>query len=212
MKKLLIVILAALPFVAYAQMPGMPGGMQMPGMQDLPEETIVAETQSMVSQFALNEDQAAKLLDLNKKYLGKVSYPVILPPEAEEAMKNAAANRPAGGAGAAGGFSMGNMSQEDRDQMMSMMNQMQERMAEIEDNQTAYEEGLASILDKKQMKKWRKAKKHYQREQELQMERQFGGMGGFGGGFPGGGMPGGGGGFGGGMPGGGFPGGGGFGF
>ena len=209
MKKLLIVILAALPFVAYAQMPGMPGGMQMPGMQDLPEETIVAETQSMVAEYALNEDQAAQLLELNKKYLGKVSYPVILPPEAEEAMKNAAANRPEGGAG---GFNMGNMSQEDRDQMMSMMNQMQERMAEIEDNQTAYEEGLASILDKKQMKKWRKAKKHYLREQELQMERQFGGMGGFGGGFPGGGMPGGGGGFGGGMPGGGFPGGGGFGF
>ena len=188
-------------------MPGMPGGMQMPGMQDLPEETIVAETQSMVAQYALNEDQAARLLDLNKKYLGKVSYPVILPPEAEEAMKNAAANRPAGGAG---GFNMGNMTQEDRDQMMSMMNQMQDMMAQIEDNQTAYEDGLASILDKKQMKKWKKAKKHYQREQELQMERQFSGMGGFGGGMPGGG-------FGGGMPGGGgfgggFPGGGGFGF
>ena len=208
MKKLLVIVLAALPFVAFAQMPGMPGGMQMPGMQDLPEETIVAETQSMVAQYALNEDQAAKLLDLNKKYLGKVSYPVILPPEAEEAMKNAAANRPAGGAG---GFNMGNMTQEDRDQMMSMMNQMQDMMAQIEDNQTAYEDGLASILDKKQMKKWKKAKKHYQREQELQMERQFSGMGGFGGGMPGGG------GFGGGMPGGGgfgggFPGGGGFGF
>ena len=123
MKKLLVIVLAALPFVAFAQMPGMPGGMQMAGMQDLPEETIVAETQSMVADLGLNEDQAAQLLELNKKYLGKVSYPVILPPEAEEAMKNAAANRPAGGAG---GFSMGNMSQEDRDQMMSMMNQMQE--------------------------------------------------------------------------------------
>ena len=204
MKKLLVIVLAALPFVAYAQMPGM----QMPNMQDLPEATIVSETESMVAQYGLNEDQAAKLLDLNKQYLGKVSYPVILPPEAEEAMKNAAANRPAGGAG---GFNMGNMTQEDRDQMMSMMNQMQDMMAQIEDNQTAYEDGLASILDKKQMKKWKKAKKHYQREQELQMERQFSGMGGFGGGMPGGG------GFGGGMPGGGgfgggFPGGGGFGF
>ena len=67
MKKLLVIVLAALPFVAFAQMPGMPGGMQMPGMQDLPEETIVAETQSMVAQYALNEDQAARLLDLNKK-------------------------------------------------------------------------------------------------------------------------------------------------
>ena len=196
MKKLLVIVLAALPFIAYAQMPGMPGGMQMPGMQDLPEETIVAETQSMVAEYALNEDQAAQLLELNKKYLGKVSYPVILPPEAEEAMKNLAANRPEGGAG---GFSMGNMSQEDRDQMMSRMNEMQDRMAQIEDNQAAYEAGLKSILDKKQMKKWNKGKKHYQKEQQLQMERQFGGMGGFGGGMPGGGM----GGFGGGMPGGG---------
>ena len=203
MKKLLVVVLAALPFVAYAQMPGM----QMPNMQDLPEATIVSETESMVAQYGLNEDQAAKLLDLNKQYLGKVSYPVILPPEAEEAMKNAAANRPAGGAG---GFNMGNMTQEDRDQMMSMMNQMQDMMAQIEENQTAYEDGLASILDKKQMKKWKKAKKHYQTEQQIRMEREFGAMGGFGGGV-GGGMPGGGG-FGGGMPGGGFPGGGGFGF
>ncbi|MBQ6044151.1 MAG: DUF4890 domain-containing protein [Bacteroidales bacterium] len=203
MKKLLVVVLAALPFVAYAQMPGM----QMPNMQDLPEATIVSETESMVAQYGLNEDQAAKLLDLNKQYLGKVSYPVILPPEAEEAMKNASANRPAGGAG---GFNMGNMTQEDRDQMMSMMNQMQDMMAQIEENQTAYEDGLASILDKKQMKKWKKAKKHYQTEQQIRMEREFGAMGGFGGGF-GGGMPGGGG-FGGGMPGGGFPGGGGFGF
>ena len=180
MKKLLIVVLAALPLVAYAQMPGM----QMPNMQDLPEATIISETESMVAQFGLNEDQAAKLLDLNKQYLGKVSYPVILPPEAEEAMKNASANRPAGGAG---GFNMGNMTQEDRDQMMSMMNQMQDMMAQIEDNQTAYENGLASILDKKQMKKWKKAKKHYQTEQQIRMEREFGAMGGFGGGFPGGG-------------------------
>ena len=200
MKKLLVVVLAALPFVAYAQMPGM----QMPGMQDLPEATIVSETESMVAQYGLNEDQAAKLLDLNKQYLGKVSYPVILPPEAEEAMKNASANRPAGGAG---GFNMGNMTQEDRDQMMSMMNQMQDMMAQIEENQTAYEDGLASILDKKQMKKWKKAKKHYQTEQQIRMEREFGAMGGFGGGF-GGDF----GGFGGGGFGGGFPGGGGFGF
>ena len=198
MKKLLIIVLAALPFVAYAQMPGM----QMPGMQDLPEETIVNETQNMVEQFTLTEDQAAQLLDLNKKYLGKVQYPVILPPEAEEATKNASANRPAGGAG----FNMGEMSQENRDQMMSMMNQMQDMMAQIEENQTAYEEGLASILDKKQMKKWRKAKKHYQTEQQIRMEREFGAMGGFGG-FGGGDF---GGGFEGGMPGGGF--GGGFGF
>ena len=72
---------------------------------------------------------------------------------------------------------------------------------------TIYEDGLASILDKKQMKKWKKAKKHYQTEQQIRMEREFGAMGGFGGGL-GGDF----GGFGGGGFGGGFPGGGGFGF
>jgi hypothetical protein len=195
MKKLLVIVFAALPFVMYAQMPGMDfSNMQM----DLPEETIVNYTNGMVADYGLNEDQAAQVLEINKKYLGKVEYPVVLPPEAEEAMNNMS-NRQGGGAG----FDMGNFSQEDRDRMMSMMNEMQERMNDIADNQEAYENALASVLDKKQMKKWKKAKKHYQTDQRIKMEAQFGGMGGFGGGMPGGfggGMPGGG--FGGGMPGG----------
>jgi len=196
MKKLLVIVLAALPFVMYAQMPGMDfSNMQM----DLPEETIVNYTNGMVADYGLNEDQAAQVLEINKKYLGKVEYPVVLPPEAEEAMNNMS-NRQGGGAG----FDMGNFSQEDRDRMMSMMNEMQERMNDIADNQEAYENALASVLDKKQMKKWKKAKKHYQTDQRIKMEAQFGGMGGFGGGMPGGGFGGGmpGGGFGGGMPGG----------
>jgi hypothetical protein len=178
----------------YAQMPGMDfSNMQM----ELSEETIVNYTNGMVADYGLNEDQAAQVLEINKKYLGKVEYPVVLPPEAEEAMNNMG-NRQGGA-----GFDMGNFSQEDRDRMMSMMNEMQERMNDIADNQEAYENALASVLDKKQMKKWKKAKKHYQTDQRIKMEAQFGGMGGFGGGMPGGfggGMPGGG--FGGGMPGG----------
>ena len=196
MKKLLVIVLAALPFTMFAQMPGMDfSNMQM----DLPEETIVNYTNGMVADYGLNEDQAAQVLEINKKYLGKVEYPVVLPPEAEEAMNNMS-NRQGGGAG----FDMGSFSQEDRDRMMSMMNEMQERMNDIADNQEAYENALAGVLDKKQMKKWKKAKKHYQTDQRIKMEAQFGGMGGFGGGMPGGGFGGGmpGGGFGGGMPGG----------
>ena len=196
MKKLLVIVLAALPFTMFAQMPGMDfSNMQM----DLPEETIVNYTNGMVADYGLNEDQAAQVLEINKKYLGKVEYPVVLPPEAEEAMNNMS-NRQGGGAG----FDMGSFSQEDRDRMMSMMNEMQERMNDIADNQVAYENALAGVLDKKQMKKWKKAKKHYQTDQRIKMEAQFGGMGGFGGGMPGGGFGGGmpGGGFGGGMPGG----------
>ncbi|MBO4916892.1 MAG: DUF4890 domain-containing protein [Bacteroidales bacterium] len=197
MKKLMTLVLAALPFVMYAQMPGMDfSNMQM----ELSEETIVNYTNGMVADYGLNEDQAAQVLEINRKYLGKVEYPVVLPPEAEEAMNNMG-NRQGGA-----GFDMGSFSQEDRDRMMSMMNDMQERMNDIADNQEAYENALASVLDKKQMKKWKKAKKHYQTDQRIKMEAQFGGMGGFGGGMPGGGFGGGmpGGGFGGGMPGGGF--------
>ena len=196
MKKILISVLSFLPMIVFAQMPGM----QMPNLQELPEETITSYTQTMVSDLGLSEEQATQVLDLNKRYLGKVEYPVVLPPEAEEAMKNAG-NRQGGA-----GFDPGSMTAEDRQKMMSMMEEMQDMMAQIEDNQAEYEKALSAILDKKQMKAWKKAKKHYQAEQRIRMEQQFGGMGGFGGDF-GGGMPGG---FGGGMPGGGF--GGGFGF
>lgn len=175
MKKIITLVLAAFPFVMYAQMPGMDfSNMQM----ELPEETIVEYTNGMVSDYALTDDQAAKLLDINKQYLGKVEYPVVLPPEAEEAMNNMA-NRQGGA-----GFDPGSFSAEDREKMMSMMNDMQSRMDEIADNQEAYENALASVLDKKQMKKWNKAKKHYQTDQRIKMEAQFGGMG-FGGGFGG---------------------------
>ncbi len=192
MKKILTLVLAAFPCVMFAQMPGFDfSNMQM----ELPEATIVEYTNGMVSDYALNEEQAAKVLEINKQYLGKVEYPVVLPPEAEEAMNNMAS-----GQGAAG-FDPGSFSAEDREKMMSMMNEMQERMNDIADNQEAYENALASVLDKKQMKKWNKAKKHYQTDQRIKMEAQFGGMGGFGGGFGGdfGGFGGGMGGFGGGF-------------
>ena len=176
MKKILTLVLAAFPCVLFAQMPGFDfSSMQM----DLPEETIVSYTDGMVSDYGLDADQAAKVLEINKKYLGKLEYPVVMTPAAEEAMKNVAN----GQAGA--GFDPGSFSAEDRDRMMSMMNDMQDRMNDIADNQEAYENALASVLDKKQMKKWRKAKKHYQTDQRIMMEAQFGGMGGFGGGFGG---------------------------
>ena len=180
MKKILISVLSVLPMMVFAQMPGM----QMPNLQELPEETVTSYTQTMVSDLGLSEDQAAQVLDLNKRYLGKVEYPVVLPPEAEEAMKNAG-NRQGGA-----GFDPGSMSAEDRQKMMSMMEEMLDMMAQMQDNQEEYEKGLSAILDKKQMKAWKKAKKHYQAEQRIRMEQQFGGgfggdFGGFGGGFGG---------------------------
>ena len=216
-KSIMIIALALVPFLMHAQMPmgGMPMGMPMggmpmgmgmgaPTMQDLPEQTIVEHTDKMVAELKLDENQGAQLLELNKKYLGKINYPVVLPPEAEKAMdeaENAAKNgAPADMAAMADAFN--NMSSEDREKMMSSINDMEDMMDKMDDNQLEYENGLKAILTKKQMRAWKKGKTRYNNEQRMRMEQQMnanfnrmGGPGGFGGGFPGGG-------FGGGFPGG----------
>ena len=213
-KSILIIALACVPFLMHAQMPmgGMPMGGGMPPMgmgmgmgmgatmQDLPEQTIADHTEKMVAELKLDENQGAQLLELNKKYLGKIQYPMVLPPEAEKAMEEATNAAPEDMAAIAERFN--NMTAEDREKMMSSMDEMQDMMAKIEDNQAAYEDGLKSILTKKQMRAWKRAKSRYNNEQRMRMEQEmsagFGRMGG--GGFPGGGF--GGGGFGGGFPGG----------
>ena len=217
-KSILIIALALIPFLMKAQMPmgGMPMGGGMPPMgmgmgmgmgatmQDLPEETIVEHTDKMVAELKLDENQRAQLLELNKKYLGKIEYPVVLPPVPEKPMDeavNEAPNGPTDMAAIAERFN--NMTAEDREKMMSSMNEMQDMMAQMEDNQLEYENGLKSIFTKKQMRTWKRAKSRYNNEQRMRMEQEmsagFGRMGG--GGFPGGGGFGGGG-FGGGFPGG----------
>ena len=83
--------------------------------------------------------------------------------------------------------------------MQTQMADMQTRIQDMQKSQKAYEKALKPILNKDQMKAYRKD----QREREQQMSRAMSSQGGFpGGGFPGGGFPGGPGGFGGGFPGG----------
>ena len=64
----------------------------------------------------------------------------------------------------------------------------------IEKNQKAYENDLSSILDKKQLRKYRTDQRRAEAERQQAMQRGFGGGGMMppGGGFPGGGFPGGG--------------------
>jgi hypothetical protein len=197
-KSIMIIALALVPFLMKAQMPmGMPMGMGMGApamMQDLPEQTITEQTDKMVEELGLDDNQGAQLLELNKQYLGKITYPVVLPPEAEKAM-NEAANEANKTDMAAMAEAFNNMTSEDREKMMSSMQDMENMMAQVEDNQLAYEDGLKSILTKKQMRAWKKGKTRYNNEQRLRMEQQMadafsrmdGGFGGgFGGGFPGG--------------------------
>ena len=75
-KSIMIIALALVPFLMHAQMPmglpmGMPMGMGMgtPAMQDLPEQTITEQTDKMVEEYKLDENQRTQLLELNKQYL-----------------------------------------------------------------------------------------------------------------------------------------------
>ncbi len=157
----------------------------MPEMPKIlnPEE----KTAEMVQKYGLNETQQAALLELNKKYDGKLDFRPQQQGEQPDFRRMTDQEREAF-------FS----------KMREQMGDMQERQAEIEKNQKAYEEELKNIMDKKQLRKYRTDVRRAEAERQQAMQRGFGGMpGGMppGGGFPGGGFPGGGG-FGGGFPGG----------
>ena len=181
MKKLFILAIAGMMagvLSASAQFPpmgGMPEGMEMPKILT-PEE----KTAQMAEKYQLTEEQQAAVLELNKKYDGKLEFRMEQT-EQRDFRKMTDAER-----------------EQFMNEMMSRMNEMQEKQAEIEKNQKAYENDLSSILDKKQLRKYRTDQRRAEAERQQAMQR------GFGGGMPGGGMmpPGGG------FPGGGFPGGG----
>jgi uncharacterized protein (UPF0305 family) len=163
--------------VMFAQEPQIPEGMpQMPKILT-PEE----KTADMAAKYELTDAQQAALLELNKKYDGKLEFRMPEQTEQRDFRKMSDAER-----------------EKFMNEMMSRMNEMQAKQAEIEENQKAYEEELKNIFDKKQLRKYRTDQRRAEAERQQAMQR------GFGGGMPGGGMmpPGGG------FPGGGFPGGG----
>lgn len=183
MKKIILLAVAGLMAGAVclsAQEPQIPEGMpQMPKILT-PEE----KTAEMAEKYGLTDEQKVSLLELNKKYDGKLEFRM---PEQQGERRD-----------------FRKMSDEERqafmNQMMEQMGDMQAKQAEIEKNQKAYEEDLKSVLDKKQLRKYRTDQRRAEAERQQAMQR------GFGGGMPGG-MPPGGGFPGGGFPGGGFPGG-----
>ena len=190
MKKVfLILALISLPFVTNAQMPI---GMNMPAPQELSDQAISSQTDQMAAAYGLDEDQASRLLRLNKIYLGKIKYPVVVPDEFKEAEQDADGSRQEARTAE---FDPTKMSDDDFQNMMSMMADMEDLMAQMEENQDKYETALQTILDKKQLKAWKKDKRHYETEQRLRMEQEFAinfnkmsasfGGDGFGGGFGG---------------------------
>ncbi len=189
MKKVFLLAIAGMmagAVFASAQFPpmggGMPpmGGMQMPEGMEMPKILTPEEkTAEMAQKYGLTEEQQTALLALNQKYDGKL----------ELRMNQEEGERP----------DIRKMSDEERqayfNKMMDQMGDMQQKQADIEKNQKAYEEELKDIFDKKQMRKYRTDLRRAEAERQAAMQRSMGG------GFPGGGFPGGG------FPGGGFPGG-----
>jgi hypothetical protein len=188
MKKVFLLAIAGMmagAVFASAQFPpmggGMPpmGGMQMPEGMEMPKILTPEEkTAEMAQKYNLTEEQQTALLALNQKYDGKLELRMEQQGEQQDFRKMTDAER-----------------QEFMNKMMSQMQDMQAKQAEIEKNQKAYENDLASILDKKQMRKYRTDLRRAEAERQAAMQRSFGGgmmpPGGFGGGFPGGGFPGG---------------------
>ena len=165
---------SAQPPMGMGQMPPMgqmPEGMEMPKILT-PEE----KTAEMAQKYNLTDEQQAAVLELNKKYDGKLELRMEQQTEQRDFRKMTDAER-----------------EKFMNEMMSRMNEMQEKQAEIEKNQKAYENDLSSILDKKQLRKYRTDQRRAEAEREQAMQRGFGGgMMPPGGGFPGGGFPGGG--------------------
>lgn len=179
MKKIILLAVAGMmagAVFASAQFPPM-GGMQMPEGMEMPKILTPEEkTADMAQKYDLTEEQQTALLALNQKYDGKLEF----------RMNQEEGERP----------DIRKMSDEERqayfNKMMEQMGDMQQKQAEIEKNQKAYEEELKNIFDKKQLRKYRTDLRRAEAERQAAMQRGMGGMGFPGGGFPGGGFPGGG--------------------
>ena len=156
---------------------------------------VIQRTQEMVEKYTLTPEQEEAVRQLNLKYADKMNFT-----PARMGFGGENGERP----------DFRSMTDEQRQEFMqkmqAQMGEMQEKMQQMQDARKEYEKELEGVLNKDQLKAYRKDR----RRQEAEMQRRM--QGGMGGGRPGGMGPGMGGGFpGGGMPGGGFPGGGGFG-
>lgn len=153
---------------------------------------VIQRTQEMVEKYNLTAEQEGTVKALNGKYAEKLNF------------------RPGGMFGGENGErpDFRSMSDQERQEFMqkmqAQMGEMQEKMQQMQEARKEYEKELEGVLDKDQLKAYRKDRRR--QEAEMQRRMQGGGPGGPGGMGPGGGFPGGGMG-----PGGGFPGGGGFG-
>ena len=154
---------------------------------------VIQRTQEMVEKYTLTPEQEESVRQLNLKYADKMNFT-----PARMGFGGENGERP----------DFRSMTDQQRQEFMqkmqAQMGEMQEKMQQMQDARKEYEKELESVLNKDQLKAYRKDRRR--QEAEMQRRMQGGRPGGMGpGGMGPGGFPGGG------MPGGGFPGGGGFG-
>ena len=199
MKALRILAAAAgvLCAVSLSAQGGRPERGERPAMPEPVSDSVwvIQRTQEMVEKYTLTPEQEEAVRAINLKYADKMNFT----PQ-RMGMTDENGER----------IDFRSMSDQQRQEFMqkmqAQMGDMQEKMQERQKARKDYEDELEGVLDKNQLKAYRKDR----RREEAEMQRRM--QGGMGGGRPGGMGPGGPGGFpGGGMPGGGFPGGGGFG-
>ena len=186
-------VLCAVTLFAQEGRPGRGERGERPQFQEPVSDEVWVENQTteMTEKYKLTAEQAEAVRAINAKYADKMNFT----PQ-RMGMTDENGER----------VDFRSMSDEQRrafmEKMQAQMGEMQERMQEMQKARKAYEEELEAVLDKDQLKAYRKDRRR--QEAEMQRRMQGGnrgpGMGGPGG-FPGGGM-GGPGGFPGGGPGG----------
>jgi Spy/CpxP family protein refolding chaperone len=136
MKKIVFAIVAALMVGATVNAQERQGRRQ----QMNPEEMMKQRTERVVKQYGLNDEQAAKLLELNKKFEGKL----------HGGMRGGRGGQMRGGNGGQrpDGARRGEGGRPERPQMTD------EQRKEMQANMEAYNKELAEILTPEQLKKY----------------------------------------------------------
>ena len=188
-------VLCAVSLFAQEGRPGRGERGERPEFQEPVTDSVwvVNRTQEMTEKYTLTAEQAEAVRAINEKYADKMNFT-----PARMGMVDENGER----------IDFRKMSDDERQaffqKMQSQQAEMQEKMQAMQQARKDYEKELEGVLDKDQLKAYRKDRRRQEAEMQRRMQggRRPGGMGPGGpGGFPGGGMG----------PGGGFPGGGGFG-
>ena len=140
---------------------------------------VIQRTQEMTEKYTLTDEQTEAVRAINEKYADKMNFT-----PGRMGMEDENGERP----------DFRSMTDEQRQEffqkMQAQMGDMQERMEQMREARKEYEKELEGVLDKDQLKAYRKDRRRQEAEMQRRMQNGMGGgrPGGMGpGGFPGGG-------------------------